>query len=165
LHYLFSKANEKDAATFTERFIDGVGLELGMPVAALRKTAERAAQDRGRIPTAHWVQISIKAWNATQAGEEIRTLKMTPSLPSFIDIAGLPREVHDTTPILSAKGRVLKAKRTVASPSVPTIITPRVVRAWAAENGYEVSTDGPVPRAVITAFAIANKGVIQVETV
>jgi hypothetical protein len=157
LAYLFNKASEKDAQVFLERFIEGTGLEVGMPVAALRKTAERAAQDRGTVPTGHWIQLIIKAWNATQAGEEIKTLKMTPSLPSFLDIAGLPREVHDTTPIISTKGRVLKPKRTVKEPSVPSLITPRIVRAWAADNGYAISGDGPVPRAVISAFEIAMK--------
>ena len=53
-------------------------------------------------------------------------------------------------------GRRIKGQRTRASGAASAGSSPAEIRAWAAENGYEVSARGRVPAEVRAAYEAAN---------
>lgn len=73
--YLFDKIEPDDAAFFWDRVVDGVGLEKGSPILALRRFFEResrSARDNVRADIA--AALTIKAWNAYREGRDVEIL-------------------------------------------------------------------------------------------
>lgn len=75
-YLLFARLDKQDADYFFERYSDGVGLEVGSPILALRKRAREAAmQDkRAAIPSDEAVALLVKAWNAFRDGNTVQIL-------------------------------------------------------------------------------------------
>lgn len=79
LVWIFSHIDEDDAEFFIDRLVDGIGLEEGSPILALRNAIQRFSQSsadrRMTMPTELGVALGIKAWNAYRRGETIALLK------------------------------------------------------------------------------------------
>lgn len=67
----------------------------------------------------------------------------------------LARFVENATPVRAPRGRARTGGR-VSRPPASDPDQTRAIRAWAAANGYAVSTRGRIPRAVQDAFAAAH---------
>jgi len=67
----------------------------------------------------------------------------------------LARFVENATPVRAPRGRGRTGGR-VSRPPASDPDQTRAIRAWAAANGYVVSTRGRIPRAVQDAFAAAH---------
>lgn len=77
LVWVFSKIDADDTDYFFDRLSDGIGLEEGSPILALRNAILRFAQSnpsRVTMPTELGVAIGIKAWNAYRRGDDIKVL-------------------------------------------------------------------------------------------
>ena len=76
IYYTFASVDPDAADDFIERLIDGVGLEEGSPILALRRYMERqvtaGAGTRSNNVTMH--ALWVKAWNAWRRGELVSTL-------------------------------------------------------------------------------------------
>lgn len=74
--YLFEKISPEDTEYFWDRLVDGVGLEKGSPILALRRFFEnesRSNRDNVRADIA--AAIIIKAWNAYREGRNVELLR------------------------------------------------------------------------------------------
>lgn len=67
----------------------------------------------------------------------------------------LARFVDNATPVRPARGRTGKPGR-ISRPAASDPDQIRAIRAWAATNGYQVSTRGRIPKSVQDAFAAAH---------
>jgi hypothetical protein len=73
--FLFARIDQTDAAFFWERVIDGVGLEKGSPILALRRFIEREHRSsRQNIRADIAVALMIKSWNAYRDGRNVEVL-------------------------------------------------------------------------------------------
>jgi len=72
---LFERLDHTDAAFFWERLVDGVGLEAGSPILALRDfIAREAASSRPTLRPDIGAAYIIKAWNAYREGRDVKLL-------------------------------------------------------------------------------------------
>jgi len=74
--YLFEQIDKTDADFFWERVMDGVGLEKGSPILALRRVFEyesKSQRDNMRADVA--AAFIIKAWNAYREGRAVELLR------------------------------------------------------------------------------------------
>ena len=67
----------------------------------------------------------------------------------------LARFVDNATPVRPPRGRTGKPSR-VSRPPASDPDQTRAIRAWAAANGYQVSTRGRIPQSVQEAFTAAH---------
>lgn len=72
--WLFSMISREDAAVFVNRLVDGVGLESGSPILALRRVVLKNAAARAKHPDFVMLAMVIKAWNAYRVGRPMHTL-------------------------------------------------------------------------------------------
>lgn len=73
--WLFEQIDPEDAAFFWERVIDGVGLEEGSPMLALRRYFDRESKSARANPNASIASaVTIKAWNAYREGKKIQVI-------------------------------------------------------------------------------------------
>ena len=74
-HYLFAKKDEEFADFFVHQLISGAGIPAGEPVYVLRERLLQNSMAKARLSPDYIFAITIKAWNATRAGKQVRTLK------------------------------------------------------------------------------------------
>jgi hypothetical protein len=73
--FLFARIDATDAEFFWDRVVDGVGLEKGSPILALRRFIERERRSsRQNIRADIAVALMIKTWNAYRHGKTIEVL-------------------------------------------------------------------------------------------
>lgn len=79
LMHILNKIDTDDAEFFFDRLQDGVGLEAGSPILALRDAISRFVSanqsNRTTMPTELGVALGIKAWNAYRRGDDVKQLK------------------------------------------------------------------------------------------
>lgn len=76
-YWVFEAIDAADAEFFFSRLSDGIGLEAGSPILALRGYISRAianASGRQKIPADLAVALLIKAWNAYREGNSVQVL-------------------------------------------------------------------------------------------
>lgn len=81
LHYRFSELAPDDADVFWTRFLEGQGLVEGDPILTLReRMIAEAARGAGKpsMTMKYRAAVTIKAWNAWLAGEQLKQLKWRP---------------------------------------------------------------------------------------
>lgn len=64
----------EDSTFFFERLVDGVGLDAGSPILALRKRLNESAVERERLATYEAVALIFKAWNFFREGKDMQLL-------------------------------------------------------------------------------------------
>jgi hypothetical protein len=78
LMWVLGNIDADDADFFFDRFADGVGLEEGSPILALRNTVMKFQQNnmdnRRTMPAELGVALGIKAWNAYRRGDDVKQL-------------------------------------------------------------------------------------------
>lgn len=77
-HWLFVRIDAADTQWFFDHLASGVDLPQYHPVWALRRRADLADRDTGRVPEDMLLACVIKAWNAYRAGEQIKILSFKP---------------------------------------------------------------------------------------
>ncbi|MEV6737926.1 hypothetical protein AB0N14_13725 [Streptomyces sp. NPDC051104] len=77
-HWLFSRIHAEDAAWFFDKLGTGANLDQYHPVWTLRRRAELADQNTGRVPEDMLLACVIKAWNAYRDGQQIKVLAFKP---------------------------------------------------------------------------------------
>lgn len=76
-YWIFEGIDAGDAEFFFARLVDGIGLEAGSPILALRGYISRAianATGRQKIPADLAIALLIKAWNAYREGTSVQVL-------------------------------------------------------------------------------------------
>lgn len=74
VYWLFNKLDHDDAEYFFERLGDGIDLQEGSPILALRKWLQASYLQRPRPQAEFGLALIIKAWNAYRRGENIQVL-------------------------------------------------------------------------------------------
>jgi hypothetical protein len=106
----------------------------------------RNVSERGRIPAA-----LLEAYDAANNGSAATEESPAPS-------------VEDATPAVAATPRKARGRRAGAAKSAaPKRNDLGVVRAWARENGLNVSERGRIPAALLEAYAAATNGSVATE--
>jgi hypothetical protein len=72
--WLFYKIDKEDAEYFFERVRDGVGLDAGSPILALKNWLTKSFTQRPRPHLEFSIAMMIKAWNAYRQGQEVQIL-------------------------------------------------------------------------------------------
>jgi hypothetical protein len=73
-HWVFEGIDPEDAEFFFDRLNDGVGLDEGSPILALRNWMGRTYSMRPRPNPEVQIAFMIKAWNAFRDGDPVRVL-------------------------------------------------------------------------------------------
>lgn len=73
--WLLGQIDQEDAEYFFARLGDGQDLKKGHPIYELRRTVEDTRSVRGSRSEVYLTAITIKAWNAFRAGNEIALLR------------------------------------------------------------------------------------------
>lgn len=73
--WLFSDIDQEDADFFMQRLADGQAMSSGYPIYELRKQIAASRNHRGERSQKYLLAITIKAWNAFRAGDQIAQLK------------------------------------------------------------------------------------------
>jgi hypothetical protein len=74
-HHLFLRIDPEDTGAFFQKFIEGIGVEYGDPVHALRKRLGEETAKGGRIRESHVLAYVIQAWNLSRAGKRVQKLQ------------------------------------------------------------------------------------------
>lgn len=74
VYYLLTDIEYDEAEFFFARLSDGQNLVKGDPIYELRSALDRVKRENGRRPVVYPVALTIKAWNAYRAGEQIGLL-------------------------------------------------------------------------------------------
>jgi hypothetical protein len=73
-YYILKEINEDDADDFFHRLSDGIGLDGGDPVLALRNRLRDLKFNRSQLSGEQWLSLLMRAWNARRDGTVIRKL-------------------------------------------------------------------------------------------
>lgn len=69
---------EEDCSFFMARLADGQNLAKGDPIYELRRAAEASRSTQGERSQTYLIAITIKAWNAYRAGDQVGLLRYQP---------------------------------------------------------------------------------------
>lgn len=78
LHCVFFRKHGDKANQFMERVLGGEGLHKDMPEYKIRSILLKRATETKKLPLELVCNLVIKAWNATFAGNEVKTLRSYP---------------------------------------------------------------------------------------
>lgn len=78
LWWRFIQIDHEDTNGFFEVLISGANIKEGSPLYALRRALRNSESVKGERNTRYLAAITIKAWNAYRAGEDVGLLKFRP---------------------------------------------------------------------------------------
>lgn len=74
--YLLTKVNDQKAQEFFDRLADGVNLDGGSPILALRARLRSTKDERSHLPVHALLSLTFRSWNAWRGGRNITSLPL-----------------------------------------------------------------------------------------